>query len=108
MAPAVAPWPHCTSSAKISKFRLVVGLGLLGQEQRPRHHLGVGLLRARPHDDAALEHAVRLVVEHRLEHFAALAAARDVVGNQRRVGVLAALEQRRAAECWPPFPRRRI
>ena len=33
------------------QFRLVVGLGLLGQQQRPRHHLGVGLLRALAHDD---------------------------------------------------------
>ena len=39
-----------------------------------------------------------LVVEHRFEHFAALAIARDVVGDQRGVGVLAALEQRRAAD----------
>ena len=27
------------------ELRLVVGLGLVGQQQRPRHHLGVGLLR---------------------------------------------------------------
>ncbi len=80
------------------QLRLVVGLGALGQQQRPRHHLGVGLLRALAHDDAALEHAVGLVVEHRLEHFAALAAARDVVDDQRRVGVLAALDQGRAAD----------
>ena len=40
---------------------------------------------------------MRLVVEHRLEHFAALAAARDVIGDERGVGVLAALEQGRAA-----------
>ena len=38
-----------------------------------------------------------LVVEHRLEHLPALAAARDVVGDQRGVGVLAALDQGRAA-----------
>ena len=29
------------------QLRLVVGLGLVGQQQRPRHHLGVGLLRMR-------------------------------------------------------------
>ena len=28
------------------ELRLVVGFGALGQKQRPRHHLGVGLLRA--------------------------------------------------------------
>ena len=80
------------------KLRLVVGLGAIGQQQRLGHHLGVGLLRAVAHDDAALEHAVGLVVEHRLEHLAALAAARDVIGDERRVGVLAALEQGRAAD----------
>ncbi len=80
------------------KLRLVVGLRTLGQKQRLRHHLGVGLLRAVAHDDAALEHAVGLAVEHGLEHLAALAAARDVVGDERRIGVLAVLDQRSAAD----------
>ena len=39
-----------------------------------------------------------LVVEHRLEHFAALAAARDMVGDERGVGVLPALDQGGAAD----------
>ena len=80
------------------QLRLVVGLGLVGQQQRPRHHLGVGLLRVRPHDDLALEHAAALAVEHRREHLAALAAAGLVVGHQRGVDVLLALEQARAAQ----------
>ena len=57
------------------QLRLVVGLGLLREQQRMRRHLGIGLLRVRPHDDLALEHAAALAVEHRLEQFAALAAA---------------------------------
>ena len=54
------------------QLRLVVGLGFVGEQQRVRHHLGVGLLRVRLDDDLALEHAVALVVEHRLELLAAL------------------------------------
>src|SRR5436853_7420179 len=38
------------------ELRLAVGLGLVGQQQRPRHHLAVGLLRVLAHDDAPLEH----------------------------------------------------
>ena len=80
------------------ELRLVVGLGGLRQQQRVRRHLGVGLLRLRPHDDLALEHAAALVVEHRLEHLAAGAVAGHVVGDQRGVGMLAAPEQARAAD----------
>ena len=81
------------------QLRLVVGLGLLGQHQRVRGHLGVGLLRARPHDDLALEHAAALVVEHGLEHLAALAADRRVIDHHRGVGVLACpCSKRRAAD----------
>ena len=80
------------------ELRLVVGLGRLREQQRVRHHLGVGLLRLRAHDDLALEDAAALAVEHRLEHFAALAAAGRMVGDQRGVDVLAALEQGRAAD----------
>ncbi len=77
---------------------LVVGFGAIGQQQRLRHHLAVGPLRVPPHDDAALEYAVRLVVEHGLEYFAALAGSGDVIGDQRGIGVLAALEQACAAD----------
>ena len=80
------------------ELRLVVGLGVFRQQQRVRRHLGVGLLRVRPHDDLALEHAAALVVEHGLEHFAALAVRHRVIHHQRRVGMLAALEQARAAD----------
>ena len=80
------------------ELRLVVGLGVLRQQQRVRRHLGVGLLRVRLHDDLALEHAAALAVEHRLEHLAAAAAAGRVIDDQRGVGMLAAVEQRRAAD----------
>ncbi len=46
------------------QLRLVVGFGVVRQQQRLRHHLGVGLLRARADDDLALEHAAALAVEH--------------------------------------------
>ena len=71
------------------QLRLVVGFGLVRQQQRARHHLGVGLLRVRLDDDLALEHAVAFAVEHRLELLAALAAAGGVVDHQRVVDVLA-------------------
>ena len=71
------------------QLRLAVGLGLVGQQQRPRHHLGVGLLRMRPHDDAALEHRMGAAVEHRAEHLAAGAMRHRVIEEQRGVGVLA-------------------
>ena len=86
---------------------LVVGLGLVREQQRVRRHLGVGLLGVRPHDDLALEDAAALVVEHRLEHLAADAAARLVIGDQRRVRVLAAVEQASRRGCRRPCPRRR-
>ena len=59
-------------------------------------HLAVGLLRLRPHDDLALEHAAALAVEHRFEHFAADAAG-PLIDDQRGVGVLAPLQQGGAA-----------
>ena len=80
------------------QLRLVVGLGLLGQQQRPRHHLGVGLLRVLAHDDLALEHAAAFVVEHRAEQLAAFAAAGGMVDQQSRVDVLLALDQRHTAD----------
>ena len=82
---------------------------VLRQQQRLRHHLGVGLLRVRPHDDLALEHAAALVVEHGLEHLAALAAAGRVVDHQRGVGVLRALAagSRRGMPASVPSPSKR-
>ena len=55
---------------------LVVGLGFVREQQRPRHHLAVGLLRIGTHDDAALEHRMGAIVDHGAEHFAA-----DAVGT---------------------------
>ena len=63
--PAVAPWPHCTSSAKISSSGLEANSAVVGEEERLRHHLGVGLLRAGVDDDLALEGAVGLAVDRR-------------------------------------------
>src|SRR5262249_9487192 len=77
---------------------LVVGLRPLGEQQRVRRHLGVGLLRVRPHDDLALKDAAGFLVAHRLEHLPAGALTPRVVGDQGGVGVLAALEQAGAAD----------
>ena len=65
------------------QFRLVVGFGLVGQQQRPRHHLGVGLLRVRADDDVALEHRMAAVVDHRAEDLAAVAVRHRVIHEQR-------------------------
>ena len=79
------------------ELRLVVGLGIVGQQQRVGGHAGIGLLRLPAHDDLALEYAAPAVVEHRLEQLAAGAGGRRMLGEQRQVGVLRPLEQRRAA-----------
>ena len=42
----------------------------------------------RPHDDLALKHAATFLIEHGFEHFAAGASPRDVLGDQRGIGVL--------------------
>ena len=63
--PEVAPWPHCTSSAKISSSGLDANSRLVGEQERLRHHLGVGLLRTGRDDDLALEGARRLAVDRR-------------------------------------------
>ena len=89
------------------QLRLVVGLRFVRQQQRARHHLGVGLLRVRLDDDLALEHAVAFAVEHRLEALAADAAAGGMVDDQRGVDVLLALEQADAADAGIRCPRRR-
>jgi hypothetical protein len=41
----VAPWPHCTSSAKISSSGLLIGLRRRRRGAALRHHPPVGLLR---------------------------------------------------------------
>src|SRR6185369_15278501 len=54
------------------QFRLIVGLSLVGQQQRARHHLGVRLLRVGTNHDAALKHRMSAVVDHRTKDFTAL------------------------------------
>ena len=71
------------------QFRLVVGLGLVREQQRPRHHLGVGLLRVGLNDDAALKHRMSAIVDHRAEDLAAGAIRHRVIEEQawcRRAG----------------------
>ena len=80
------------------QLRLVVGFGLVRQQQRIAHHLGVGLLRVRLDDDLALEHGAALAIEHRAEPLAAVAAQRGVLDEQRGVDVLLATEQADAAD----------
>ena len=80
------------------QFRLVVHAGAVRQQQRLRLHRAVGLLRERRHADLALKHAGRGVVDDVAENLAALAARALVPHEQRRVGVIAPAQQRRAAE----------
>ena len=82
---------------KYFELGLVVGLGVLREQQSLRHHLGIGLLRIRTHDDLALKYAAALVIEHGLEYFTALASANLVIEHQRIIGVLLSLEQARPA-----------
>ena len=74
------------------ELRLVVGLCLVREQQRVGRHLGIGLLRVRPHGDLALEDVAGFLVEHRFEHLAAGAVRHGVVHDQRGVGVLSPLE----------------
>ena len=86
------------------ELRLGIELGRLGEQQRLRHLLAVGLLRAGRDDDLALEHAARLVVEHALEQLAARAARHAMIDHQRRVAMLLAAHQERAGDVErPPF-----
>ncbi len=71
------------------ELRLVVGLGLVRQQQRAGHHLAVGLLRVGTDDDPALEHRMRAIVQHRAEHLAAGAVRHRVIDHKRGVAVLA-------------------
>ena len=80
------------------ELRLAVGLRAVGQQQRARHHLGVGLLRLRPNRDLALKHGAGLVVDHRLEDFTALAAGGGVVDGERGIGMLPVGQQAQAAK----------
>ncbi len=90
------------------KLGLGIELGRLRQQQRLRHLLAVGLLRAGRNDDLALEHAARLVVEHGLEQLAAGAMrARDArPGASCRNAAGRASETRRRYRA--PSLRRRI
>ena len=81
---------------------LEFGLGVhlrLGREQdRLRLHRAVGLLRAALDDDLALENADALVGDDGAIEFAADPMGRGVNHLQRRVGAIAAIDQREAAE----------
>ena len=106
-APHVAPWPHCTSSAKISSSGLLFMAPPSERSSARRHHAAVGLLRVRADDDLALEDARRLVVDHRLEQLAALAMRHRMVDDERRVGMLAAAEHGGAVDLRLASARRR-
>ncbi len=80
------------------QLRLIVGFRFVRQQQRPRHHLGVGLLRVRLDHDLALEHAVALAVEHGAELLAALAGDAGVLDQQRVVDMLLVAQETDAAD----------
>ena len=67
------------------ELRLVVGFRFVGQQERPRHHLAVGLLRVGTHDDAALEHRMGAVIDHSAKDFPARAARHGMVHHQGAV-----------------------
>ena len=77
---------------------LGIELGVRRQHQHLRHLLAVGLLRVGAHDDLALEHAARVVVEHALEQLAAGAPRHGMIDDERRVDVLAAARQEGAGQ----------
>jgi hypothetical protein len=60
--------------------------------------LRVGALRAGTHDDAAVEHAARLTIEHAVEVLVALAVRLGVLDRSVVIDVLGAAEYRQAAE----------
>src|SRR6185437_16744216 len=80
------------------QLRLVVGFRLIGEQKRAGHHLAVGLLRVRAHDDAALEYRVRPVVNDRTEHLAAGATRNDMIDDQRSVAMLSLLQEVHAVD----------
>ena len=71
---------------------LVAHRGVLGEEERRRHHLAVGLLCVRAHDDLALEDAARAVIDRRLEQLAALAARHGMIDDERHIRMAVAIE----------------
>src|SRR6185437_5440445 len=75
------------------QLRLVVGFGLVGEQKRARHHLGIGLLRVLLNDNFALKHAVTPVVQDCLELLTAFAVAGGVFDQQRGVDVVLAAQQ---------------
>ena len=81
-------------------LELGLGVGFRGfrQEERVRHHLAVGLLGVRAHDDLALEHRARLAIERGLEQLAARAADGRVVDHERRIEMALAARETRAEQ----------
>src|SRR5262245_52873460 len=78
------------------KLGLGIEFGRLRQEQRPRHLLAVGLLRARRDDDLALEYPARIAVEHTLEELAAHAMRHAVLDQERGVAMLPVAQEKGA------------
>ena len=75
------------------ELRLAVGVRIGRQQQIVVGLLGVGLLRAGPHDDPPREHATGTLVEHAVEILVALAVVGRVIDRRMVIGVLLAGEQ---------------
>src|SRR5262245_33962373 len=75
---------------------LAIELGRLGQKQRSRHLLAVGLLRARGDNDLALEYPARIAVEHALEELATHAMRHAVLDQERRIAMLPVAQEKGA------------
>ena len=78
------------------ELRLRIELRRLGEQQRLRHLLAVGLLRVGSDDDLALKHAARLSVHHDLEQLAARAARHGMLDQKGGVGMLTPAHQKGA------------
>jgi len=80
------------------ELRLAIGVRVRRQQQVVIRLFGIGLLRARPDDDAPSEDAARMTVEHAIEVLVTLTMVGGMVDRRVMVRVLPAGEQIKAVE----------
>ena len=89
------------------ELRVGVDLRVVREQQRPIGLLGVGLLRVGTHEDAAVEHRLRLAGQDALVELVAGAVRRGVVDRGVVVDELRCRRRRRPRRWWRARPRRR-
>ncbi len=94
----VAPWPHWTSSAKISSSGFAEKSASSDSSKRVAGHLRVGLLRIRRNPDLALEHALGAVEQNVADHFRRRRVRHVVTEREGHVGMRVAAQQIDAAQ----------